>query len=239
MAKTYQVISAAGHIEVPVDAWAQGVPASYRDKLPKMVKGPDGGDRWELLGSQLEPSAMLLARSNGGMALARERTYKISASWQPGSGDAVQRLREQDADGVDAEVLFPPVYMGGFFRPMVKQDRAAYLAVVQAYNTYLAQEYCKTAPDRLIGCAIVPETGLDDAVKEMERCTRMGLRAVSLAKWPNGSDVYETPDDKFFLAAIQSGVRLTADRGFGGIDQRLVDQPGVSRLNAVKPSAAQ
>ncbi len=196
MERTYQVVSAAGHLEVPVDAWAQGVPATHRDKLPKMVKGQDGGERWELLGNQLEPAAMLLSRTNGGMALARERMYRTgNGSWQPGSGDAVQRLREQDADGVDAEVLFPPVYMGAFFRPMVQQDRAAYLAIVQAYNTYLAEGYCKAAPDRLIGCAVVPETGVEDALKEMERCARMGLRVVSLTKWPNGSDVYEIQDD--------------------------------------------
>ena len=64
-----------------------------------------------------------------------------------GSGRALQRLAEQDHDGVDAEVLYPPVFISRFIENI--SDREAYLAMVRAYNTFLAEDYCSVAPDRL------------------------------------------------------------------------------------------
>jgi len=62
----------------------------------------------------------------------------------PGTGDAVQRLQEQDADGLDAEVLYPPVFISRFIENI--SDPEAYLAMVRAYNTFLAEDYCSLAP---------------------------------------------------------------------------------------------
>ena len=45
--------------------------------------------------------------------------------------------------------------------------RTAYLAIVQAYNTWLA-DYIAVAPDRLIGNALMPVSGIDYAINEIE-----------------------------------------------------------------------
>ena len=44
-------------------------------------------------------------------------------------------------------------------------DDDAYLAVVRAYNDYLAKDYCSVAPDRLIGLGSIPWTGVNDAMR--------------------------------------------------------------------------
>lgn len=140
---------------------------------------------------------------HNGQNLAAGRTVKLKGAsyWNldgsaaPGTGDARQRLREQDEDGIDAEVLYPPVFIGKLIEAI--SDRAACRAMVRAYNDFLA-EYCAAAPDRLIGTAVMPVTGLDDALAELRRCRGLGLRATSLSMFPNGGGAPKPEDDRFW-----------------------------------------
>ena len=70
-------------------------------------------------------------------------------------------------DGVDAEVLFPSLFSTRFLEGIT--DPEVYLAMVRACNTFLAQDYCSVAPDRLIGSGVIPISGIDDAVAELRR----------------------------------------------------------------------
>jgi predicted TIM-barrel fold metal-dependent hydrolase len=99
---------------------------------------------------------------------------------------------------------------------MIPRDPQCYLALVQAYNTFLAREYCSVAPDRLLGMALVPETGIDDAVAELQRCRKMGLRGATLTMWPNGSPNPAPEDDRFWSAALDLDMKMAAHVNFGG-----------------------
>ena len=110
-----------------------------------------------------------------------------------GTGDAAQRLREQDFDGIDAEVLYPPVFISRYIENI--SDKDAYLAMVRAYNTFLAEDYCSVAPDRLIGCAVLPVTGTEDAIAELRRVKSLGLRAICMSRFPAGDTSPSTDDD--------------------------------------------
>src|SRR5262249_61791100 len=60
----------------------------------------------------------------------------ISYSENPaGSGDAAQRLKEMDQDGVDAEILFPAV-SGQRSLDSLGVPREAYVAMAQGYNNW-------------------------------------------------------------------------------------------------------
>ena len=99
----------------------------------------------------------------------------------PGCGSAEQRLREQEQDGIDAEVLFALDVRNPAIR-----DKAAFIAVIQGFNDYFAEEYCAVDRDRLIGVAVLPNIGAEEDIAEMERCKRMGLKAVWLSTFPSG-----------------------------------------------------
>ena len=45
--RTYQIISADGHIEGPFD-WAARIPEKYKDAAPKLAKREDGSYAWRL-----------------------------------------------------------------------------------------------------------------------------------------------------------------------------------------------
>ena len=40
------------------------------------------------------------------------------------------------------------------------------------------------APDRLVCMGTLPTTGVDDAIKEMEHCAKLGIKGVKLDRYP-------------------------------------------------------
>ncbi len=130
-----------------------------------------------------------------------------------GTGDAVSRLHEQDLDGIDAEVMYPPVFATRFINGIADSD--AYLAMVQGYNTFLAEDYCSVAPDRLIGVAFMPVSGIDDAVAELERAKRMGFKAVCMQQFPNGTGGPTKEDDRFWERCLELEMPLSPHITFG------------------------
>lgn len=195
-ARTNRLVSGDSHLQVPADFWTGRIPEQYRDLAPRRVKLPDGGE------------AIVAADGSSYMGATGSYAGHTPEDFDPitpfeyetavGSGPPEQRLREQDQDGVDAELLFPGT---SATHGMRVRDHNAYLAMVRAYNDYLA-EYCAHAPDRLFGVGILPSGDVDLKITELERLKRMGLRAVGLNGYPAG-EPYPTPeDDPFWAAAI-------------------------------------
>jgi predicted TIM-barrel fold metal-dependent hydrolase len=206
------VISADGHLETPPDAWLRHLPPAYRDLAPRLVHLPEGGEAWIVEGLPLVHNGQNLT-AGGTLKLTGASYWDAEGRPAPGTGDPAQRLREQDADGIDAEVLYPPVFIGKLIEGL--SDRRAYLAMVRAYNDFLA-EYCAPAPDRLLGTAVMPTTGLDDALEELRRCRHLGLRATSLGMFPNGGGQPAPADDRFWEETLALGIRIAAHVSFGG-----------------------
>src|SRR5205823_11096185 len=44
MARQYNLMLADGHLEVPPERWVHRVPEKYRDRAPRTIHLPDGGD---------------------------------------------------------------------------------------------------------------------------------------------------------------------------------------------------
>jgi len=202
--KTYRIISGDSHLEIDSKAWVQRVPAQYRELAPRVVRLEDGSDAWIVEGQPPRPVPTDLY---GGKGRDVWRPFGQTYEGTAGTGPPQQRLAEQDQDGVDAEVLFPGASGPRLWRNI--KDDAAYKSVVRAYNDFLAEDYCAVAPDRLIGIGVIPWTGIDDAVAELEHCKRSGLKGVSLGVFPSGQ-TYPTPDDdRFWAAALDLQMPLT------------------------------
>ena len=84
---------------------------------------------------------------------------------------------------------------------MFGDDRALQLACVRAYNEWLL-EFCATKPDRLFGHAVIPATGVADAVAELEWALAKGYRGVLVSTFPSGR-VEPSPDDDPFWARAE------------------------------------
>src|SRR5262249_15127741 len=131
----------------------------------------------------------------------------------PGTGPAEQRLREQDEDGIDAEVLFPGQASGPNFWRNIRDDNA-YLACVRAYNDFLIEDYCPTDPNRLLALGVIPMTNLQDAMAELEHIRSGGLRGIALNCFPSGKGQPTPEDDTFWQACLDMQMPISVHQEF-------------------------
>src|SRR4051794_10154694 len=98
--------------------------------------------------------------------------------------DSVARTVEMDKDGVLASLAFPsyPRFAGQIFLEAKDHDLA--LRCVEAYNDWMIDEWCGSAPGRHIPLCIVPLWDVDLAVKEVQRAAAKGARAISFTENP-------------------------------------------------------
>jgi predicted TIM-barrel fold metal-dependent hydrolase len=211
MAREYRLMSSDGHLEVPPERWVHRVPQQYRDRAPRTIHLPDGGDALLIEGQPLLEANFLDLRA--GRPAGQWQPFGLKVEDAAGTGSAEQRVREQDQDGMDAEVLFPAMVAGPVFWRNIRHDEV-YKAVIRAYNDWLGEEYCTVAPDRLIGMGVMPITNVDDAIAEMEHCARLGLKGILLGALPSSLG-YPTPeDDKFWAAAVDMDMPVTVHVAF-------------------------
>ncbi len=196
MTRSYRLVSGDSHLQVPADFWTDRVPAKHQDLTPKRVRLPEGGEA--------------IVAADGSMYFGATGSYAghTPEDFDPikafgydhavGSGPPLQRLREQDQDGVDAELLFPG--SSATHGTRVK-DRDAYLAMLRAYNDYLA-DYCTESPDRLFGVGMLPNGDMDLKIAEAARLKARGIKALGLYQYPAGEPYPTAEDDRFWAAAM-------------------------------------
>jgi predicted TIM-barrel fold metal-dependent hydrolase len=126
-----------------------------------------------------------------------------------GAGSPQQRIKEQDADGIDGELLFASEARNTKIR-----DKDAFLAIIRAFNDYFIEEYCAVDRDRLIGVAVMPDIGADENVAEMKRCKEKGFKAVRLHTFPSGKSTPTPEDDRFYAAALDLDMPITIHTSF-------------------------
>lgn len=197
MARDYNLISADSHILEPPHLWTQNMPKKYHDKVPRVVPDGDGGEAWQF--APETPPAPIGIYASAGRKHDEVRWTGVSfASANQGNFSAKPRMEEQDIDGVDAEVLFGSARMMSHF--FSDPDPDFQMAGVQAYNNWLAEDFVRVAPDRFVGLAAMPALNVDAAIKEMERCLKLGLKGVWLNTMPSMGSAIRPEDDKFWDA---------------------------------------
>lgn len=202
MKNSQAYLSGDSHLEIPCDRWTHRVPAPYRDRAPRRVRLPGGGDGFVGEGSPLIFGGT--GHYAGHTPESFDPMVAVDMDTAAGSGPPEQRLREQDVDGVGAEVLFPSNTAMKLCRSI--GDRDTYRAVIRAYNDYLAEEYCAMAPDRLIGVGVLPHRGLDDDIAELTHCTEIGIKIAVRGRYPSGKGYPTAEDDRFWAAALDLGM---------------------------------
>lgn len=200
---TYNIVSADAHILEPKDIWQNHLPAKYQDKAPKLVRDVDGGDAWQHAGAA-EPDPIGLV-STPGMAWDHFRWTGVTYDEaRPGCYNGAERLKDMDIDGVDAEILFAPQRTIGHF--LGDDDDDFVLAGVDAYNNFLAEEFCAPDPRRLVAMAQIPSLGTDVAVDYLLKAAARGFKGVVLSNWPAGGESVGPEDEPFWAAAAEANM---------------------------------
>ena len=207
MAISYRYISGDSHLEIDSKHWLDRVPAKYREQAPRLVRQANGSDAW-MIGDNIKRAAAA-ADLYGGKGRDAYVPFDGRYEGTPGTGDPAQRLSEQDQDGIDAEVLFPSQQGGPKFWRRV-EDNDAYKAILRAYNSWLAEEYCAVNPERLIGVGILPlGVELDAVIAELDFCAKAGFKTVMLQGHPSGNAYASQADDPFWMRALELNMPIS------------------------------
>ena len=184
----YRIISADGHIDMtwmPGDLWTANAPAKWRDQVPQ-VRQTAQGPRWYAEEKELGVFGGL---GFGFNPVQRGYSKHVDKMFDVGFYDGGPhpttpelRLKDQQLDGVDAEVMYGILGIG-----MRLQQPELIQLVYEIYNDW-AGGFCKTNPERFVGLACIPNQDPQAAAKELQRAASLGLKgadfAVSTAVYP-------------------------------------------------------
>ena len=93
------------------------MPAEYRDRAPRVLRGTDGGDGWSFMGET--PSRTFGLEAVAGQA-SRGEFRASGLTWDeimPGNYDGRAHLADMDRDGIDGVVVYPTVAMSAYSLP--------------------------------------------------------------------------------------------------------------------------
>ena len=149
--------------------------------MPYVEDGPDGpqwvarnGANFGLVNGVGPGGAKHVPGQNVRVDIMAERgLYYDAKKGKFRCSDPHLRLKDMEEDGVDAEIIY-----GVLGTASKLNDKEASNEVLRIYNDWL-KDFCSHYPDRQIGLACLPYGSVDEAVKEVHRVAKMGLRASS------------------------------------------------------------
>ena len=106
------VVSADSHMMEPADLWQERLDKRFRDRAPEVIENPDEGPKYLFVAEGAAPFAVA-----GGFAAGRsgkELSEFLRAGYEaarPSGWDPVERIKDQEIDRIDAEVLYPTLGM--------------------------------------------------------------------------------------------------------------------------------
>jgi len=219
----FKFISSDGHLNDPPEAWAR-VQKEYGDRAPRVVNDlPDKKGLW-LVTEGLKPSpcynpsvGFLVDKPEGvtGMTVDQVNDDTISRfrdtfryEDHPGSWQPAARLKEQDRDDVEAEVLFSS-WARIFY---VLNDAPFQRACFRSYNFWL-KDFCSYNSKRLIGIPLLSILDMDRAVEDMQEYAALGFKGVQIPPGikdgayynPFYEPLWSAAEDLDMLLVIHSG----------------------------------
>ena len=229
-----KLISGDSHIDLswlPADLFVSNAPDRLRKRMPHVEETAEGR-RWYV---GAKPFTWVAA---GGSDSGDDR-YEPGASrrldrmeetgffsdgergvLRPGTPGL--RLRDQDLDGVDAEVIYGVLGVsaaygaqsgfstssGDLTQTSGIEDSEALAAVYEIYNEWIA-EFCKSEPDRFAGLACITGTSPEIASQQLRRAAEIGLRGAELDVSSLAEPVYHRDWDSLWATAAECGMPIS------------------------------
>jgi predicted TIM-barrel fold metal-dependent hydrolase len=225
---SFRLISADSHVVEAPDLWEKWLSKEFLPRAPKMVKDSEGGDAWQYRPGT-PPVPLGLVTTYPGRTYDKFKwTGAKYAEVNAGAFHGPTRVKEQDVDGVSAEVLYPSQRTMRHF--MLDDDPEFHEAGIGAYNNWMAKEFMAANPDRLIGLAQMPNLGPEKMVVEMRRAKSMGMRGVILSSWPSGAPSLSKEDDIFWEEVQKLDMPVSIHLG---VQSKQTAQPGAQAQTGV------
>ena len=208
----YRIISADCHIDLPwlpEDLFTNEAASRFKDRMP-CVSETEKGRFW------VSRNGAQFGLQNGmGSAgrkyvpgqihrsdrMADQGLYSDGELGIPRLTDPMLRIKDQDLDGVQAEVIYG--VLGASTR--LNDDDAA-SELLRIYNEWLAT-FCDAAPDRFAGLASIPSHDVTAALTEVSRVANRGvLRGIEVANTHDMAPLFDTSWGPLWAMAEEAGL---------------------------------
>ena len=216
----YFMVSSDCHANEPKDWVKSRISDDYRKRLPRL--------------EVIDGEAFIITEGNRPWKLKTDQT-----DWAPEdrernrTGQSVEeRLRDQDRDGIDVEVVFGNKGIHAFGT----NDPGFSMAMCQCWNDWAHEDY-GDHQDRILPMAQIPTLDVDAAIKEIERVAKLGFRGITIpAKpeyGPSGMDKrnYNQPEFEPLWSAIEDVELPVTIHVSTGRDPRASSGPGGAIIN--------
>jgi predicted TIM-barrel fold metal-dependent hydrolase len=220
----YKLFSGDSHVSEPPDLWVTRLDKKFSYRAPHVATLEKDGRRQDFMvyeGFAPHPVSVGLASAAAAGGKDEKKDFAVRASRYedalPGGWDPVARLKDQDADGVDGEVLHPTLG----FRMFWLRDPELQRAVFRAYNDWLG-DYVSHDRKRLVGLALISIHDVAEAVKEIERAHKLGHKGIMVALSPPAERPYSLAlYDPIWAAAEAQGMPVVLHAITGSDESRL------------------
>ena len=219
----YKLFSGDSHVSEPPDLWTKRIDRKYSYRAPYVETREKDGRRQDYMiyeGFPPHPVSIGLAAAAGGTD-GDKTEFQVRANKYadalPGGWDPVARLKDQDIDGVDGEVLHPTLG----FRMFWLRDAELQRAVFRAYNDWLG-DYISHNRQRLVGLALISIHDAAQAVTEIERAAKLGHKGIMIALSPPSDRPYSSLQyDPIWAKAQELGLPIVLHAITGSEESRL------------------
>jgi hypothetical protein len=156
------MVSTDSHANEPADLWVTRIDAKYRERVPRIITD-EQGVQW---------------RYCEGYRPDRVRVMSFEGEdWlrQQSGADVQERIRDNRADGVDVEIIFPNKGLAMWATP----DPVFANAQCKVWNEWAWEQY-GPYPEAMLPAAAIATGDFDGAMAEIARVAAVGFRALTL-----------------------------------------------------------
>jgi predicted TIM-barrel fold metal-dependent hydrolase len=209
----YSRISADSHIDLPWmpnDLFTANASPALKARMPFVADGPDG-PYWTCKNGM--SFGLVCGVGPAGHKHVPGQNYRVDRMAAAGLYDDARRgvrrvidphlrVKDDDLDGVDAEVIFG--ILGAATR---LNDHEATREMFRIYNDWLV-DFCRPYPHRLIGLACLPYGDIPAAAKEVHRVAKMGIKGLELSCSWDMAPMYDPIWEPLWRAVDEVGLPL-------------------------------
>lgn len=235
------VIDVDTHYNEPLDLWTSRAPKHLKDRVPR-VEEVNGVQQWVIEKDTVlfpTPGCCVIredgSKLRGGMSLDKYQDMI------PAATDPHERLKWMDANGIQAQVIYPNLigFAIDLFLGQV-DDHEMRTFCVQAWNDYMG-EVQAIGNGRLFPQALIPIWDQELAVKEAIRAhEELGMTGLNV---PSGPDAHGLPslshpsNDKLWAVAQERNMSINFHIGGGGVSTETWDMSPLRQFATLSTTA--
>ena len=166
-ANKYFMVSTDSHANEPADLWATRMDAKYRDRVPRIITD-EKGVQWRYT-EGYRPDRVRVSSFEGEDWLRAQAGAKVE-----------DRIRDNRGDGIDVEIIYPNKGLAMWATP----DPVFANAQCRVWNDWAWEQFGQF-PESMLPVCNVATGDLPGTLEEIERCAKIGFRALSLPCKPH------------------------------------------------------